>query len=366
MIMDRRTLASKLGLFIASSISLLLVILWIPKASIVGHANATTHLQRATVTGAQASPTADPTMAALEKEKLTQQVDQLKSQNSWSWTFLTEIGSLDGCIGGLGTILLAVVGYLTLRRSFEQWKGNRQDDREKRDAEQKIEREKRDTERFQETVRGLGSESRETRIGAAIMLRTFLEESQESDYKRFYGQIFDLAVAHLRMRRVPPNIKSLDSLSQALVTLFTESFRPAQKQAMLQKGSSFTPETLDATDVHLDKAYLRGADLEKIWMPAASLREADLVGAQLQEANLKGVNFTKATLEATTLIGANLTDAIFTDADLTDADLTDATLTGTHPEAARSLNRTILVNVIDFDDPNQRQLCEQRGAIFVV
>lgn len=362
MIMDRRTLASKLGLFIASSISLLLVIVWIPKASIVGHANATTHLQRATVTGAQASPTADPTMAALEKEKLTQQVDQLKSQNSWSWTFLTEIGSLGGCISGLGTILLALAGFLTVLFGFRQWRGTLQHEREKRDAEQKVEREKRDEERFQEAVRGLGSENKETRIGAAIMLRTFLEPNYEADYKRFYGQIFDLAVAHLRMRRVLLNIKPLDSLSQALVALFTESFRPA----LLQKGSNFTSESLDATGVHLDKAYLRGANLEKIWMPGASLREADLVGAQLSEANLVGVNLTKANLEMTSLIGANLTDANFTDANLIDADLTGATLKGTHPEAAKSLNGTILVNVIDFDDPKQRDLCEKKGAVFVV
>jgi uncharacterized protein YjbI with pentapeptide repeats len=356
-VMDRQSLIWRLGILVASS----MLITWLLMIAMVGHGNATAHTLAVAPTSVQGTLTPDSTTTALEKEKLTQEIDQLKNQNSWSWT---AVGSIGGIIGGVGTILLASVGYITVRSGLKQWLGNRQDDQKKRDEE-----------RFQAAVEGLGDARKETRIGAAIILRTFLE----SDYKRFYRQTFDLVVAHLRLQKVNSNkSKPLDSLSQALVAIFKMSF-PLTRD-LLKQAAQFQPESLDATGVHLDKAYLRGADLGKAWLPTATLQEADLTGAQLSEANLREANFTKANLQVATLVGANLaksnltdarldraqlSNATLNDADLTRADLTKATLTGTHPEAAKSLEGTKMIDVIGFNDPTQRKACEKKGAIFV-
>jgi hypothetical protein len=65
--------------------------------------------------------------------------------------------------------------------------------------DQHTEREKRAEERFQAAVTGLGDEKEGARIGAAILLRTFLRPG----YEQFYTQAFDLAVANLRLPRAP-------------------------------------------------------------------------------------------------------------------------------------------------------------------
>ena len=92
---------------------------------------------------------------------------------------------------------------------------------------QEAEREKRAEERFQSAVEGLGDEKEGAKIGAAILLRTFLRPG----YEQFYTQIFDLAVAQLRLRRTshpPPDDPDLPlpltPLRQALIVAFRESF----------------------------------------------------------------------------------------------------------------------------------------------
>src|SRR5512135_1714587 len=144
-----------------------------------------------------------------------------------------------GSIGGIGTILAAVAAFIAASHGFKQWRGNRQDEQMKRGEE-----------RFQKVVEGLGSERTEAKVGAAITLRTFLQPG----YEQFYRQAFDLAVSHLRLRKAeasaskplsslapilivpkgdlrqeqqlpsPTTPIPLDSLSQALITVFKESF----------------------------------------------------------------------------------------------------------------------------------------------
>jgi hypothetical protein len=162
----------------------------------------------------QATPTEDATVTELNKEKLAQEVQQLKNQNeldplSWFRTNATIL---------ISTLVVVIGGLIGLFR----WFGDRRSEREKRAEE-----------RFQSVVTGLGDEKEGARVGSAILLRTFLHPG----YEQFYVQTFDLAVAHLRLPRTshPPEDPNtplpLTTLSQALITVFKESFPLARNIA---------------------------------------------------------------------------------------------------------------------------------------
>jgi uncharacterized protein YjbI with pentapeptide repeats len=272
---------------------------------------------------AQVTPTEVATVTALKKEKLAQEVQQLKNQNEpgpfgWLRTNATIL---------ISTLVVVIGGLIGLFRWF---------------ADRRSEREKRAEERFQSVVTGLGDEKEGARIGAAILLRTFLRPG----YEQFYIQTFDLAVANLRLPRTPNAPKDSDTpqplstLNQALIVVFKEAFPLARSQ---HKGS---PRSLDASRIQLDNAYLREADLKQAWLRQASLREAnlnrvDLSGADLLEADLSQayismVNLSEARLRLANLSGANLQQAHlgkancrranFSEADLSGADLSQANL----------------------------------------
>jgi large-conductance mechanosensitive channel len=158
------------------------------------------------IVAGQATPIVDATVTALNKE-------QLVHENDWWWnygaTILTSV---------ISTLTLAAAGVFTVVRYFndrgdtrekqeaeaKRLAEDRQAERERRDEEQQrwlkdqeAEREKRAEERFQAAVEGLSSEREEAKIGAAILLRTFLRPG----YEQFYQQVFDLAVANLRLPR---------------------------------------------------------------------------------------------------------------------------------------------------------------------
>src|SRR5204863_715163 len=161
---------------------------------------------------AQATPTVDPTVTALEKKKLAEEVNNLQNQNNWLWNFGAAIGS---------TALLVLTGLVGIIRYF----ADRGAERKKRSEEQtrwlqdrESERDKRAEERFQTIVAGLGNEKMEARIGSAIVLRTFLIPS----YNQFYSQAFDLSVAYLRAPKSGEPLE--DTFRQALITVFKESF----------------------------------------------------------------------------------------------------------------------------------------------
>jgi uncharacterized protein YjbI with pentapeptide repeats len=314
-------------------------------------------------TPAQTTPTPDITVTALGKEKLDLEVKQLQLQEdhsiqAWIWSNIATIFS--------PTVVFLVAFIGGLRWWFR---------------DRRLERQKQSEERFQSVIVNLGSKDAETRLGATVMLRTFLQP----EYKQFHRQIFDLAVAHLRLQRTdqdstrnpkpqeiliavtrnlipsgnksdqPNTSGSLDSLSQALIALFRESFPQARdwmKKHGTQSGSftifdrlkllltrrkpRFDPQSLDAAEVRLSNAYLANADLEQAWMPRGFLREANLGEARLADANLMQVDFTnanlmnadltRAKLASATLTGADLRGAIFLDTDVTQANFTQADL----------------------------------------
>src|SRR6266487_2060651 len=287
----------KVGIFIVSILLLLLLLAWIPVAAVESHETIQPGQVRGVATGTitvQATPTEDATVTALNKEKLAQEVQQLKNQN-----VSDPLGWLRTNTSILLSTLVVVIGALI---GLWRWLGDRRDEHEKRREDQRSEQEKRAEERFQSAVTGLGDEKEGARIGAAILLRTFLRPG----YEQFYSQTFDLAVANLRLPQTPhppedPNTPlPLTTLSQALIVVFKEAFPLARSQ------DKRSPESLDATGIQLDNAYLRGADLKQVWMPQASLRKVNLSEARLSGVNLDGANLSEADLNEADLRGANL------------------------------------------------------------
>jgi uncharacterized protein YjbI with pentapeptide repeats len=323
----------KAGIAIAGLLLLLALVVWIPGPT-VGAYEGTPGL--ATPVTATATPTIDATVTALNKEKLAQEVQQLKSQNEP--TFLDWLrGNISILLLGLG----ALAGFLRWLADRRDAQGkelvDRKAERERRDEEQQrwlkdqeAEREKRAEERFQSAVEGLGSEREEARVGAAIILRTFLRKG----YEPFYIQTFDLVVAYLRLPRTSKPLKEpntampLTTLSQSLIVVFKEAFPLARDSISSNKEGAM--QSLDALGVRLDKAYLVGADLERVYMREGNLREANLRKAKLGEAYLQWANLTGAVLRDANLCKAdlrwsNLSEAIL-GADLTRAKLTGANL----------------------------------------
>jgi uncharacterized protein YjbI with pentapeptide repeats len=315
----------------------------------------------------QATPTVDPTMATLQKEQLILQNDKLKSDNAWAW--LSPVSTLFGPLATVGTIL---VGILVARNNFLQWSKNREDEQKRQEDDQRIEREKRDEERFQSVVEGLSSEREEAKVGAAIMLRTFLRPG----YEQFYTQAFDLAVANLRLPRNsqppedPDDLLSLPTLTQALIVVFKEAFPLARDSTSSCKEGAVV--SLDASGVRLDNAYLPGADLGRVYMRKSNLREVDLRMADLHMADLCEAMFPEAflieaDLRMATLLGADLRMAILTGAklsntDLGGADLREADLRMANPEDASSLENTDLRGVTGLTK-EQLAACKAKGAI---
>lgn len=395
----------KASIALAGILLILVLMAWVP-VSAAGAYEGASGLATSVTGTMQSTPTEDATVTELNKEKLAEEVQQLKNQNASD-----PLGWLRTNASIFLSTLIVVIGALF---GFWQWSVGRRDaqnkeledrkaERERRDEEQKrwledrqAERERRAEERFQAVVEGLGSEREEARVGAAITLRTFLLPG----YEQFYRQVFDLAVAHLRLRgdsKLPEdeNIPlPLTSLSQALIVVFKEAFPLARRQfegslhSVLDMeehyqypGTTGVP-SLDATGIHLDEAYLRGADLKQVRMPQASLREADLKGASLNEANLYKAklceaSLTGANLSRAILIGANLSKAWFrladlsqtrldkadlTEANLERADLRWASLREVNLEAALSLKDTDLRGVKGLTE-EQLKACKAKGAI---
>jgi uncharacterized protein YjbI with pentapeptide repeats len=434
---------------VASMLLLLVLTVWVPVSAANAYEGISGQTQPIV---ALATPAVNPTIEAeTANEQLRKlQRDNERSLSAWIWNNGTAFfSSLALILGGIVTVFKYFSDRDAERKRRDEeekrWLEDRRADREKRNEEQQhwlknqeTEREKRAEERFQKIVEGLGSERIEAKVGAAITLRTFLQ----AGYEQFYRQAFDLAVAHLRLRKVDASTSELpdslapvlidlkgtgrqerqptpyttsfllDSLSQALITVFKESFPLARKESK-KVNASFDPQLLDATNVQLDHAHLVGSDLVQAWLIRASLRnahlrfaqlegatlieaqfegatliEAQLKGADLYQAQFKGANlygaqlggaylvrvqfkganltrvqFKGANLYGAQLEGANLHEAQLEGADLEGANLREAQLKGANPEAAVSLKDTKMYGAIGLT-PEQREKCIEKGAIF--
>ena len=297
-IMNRRIISRKVGIIIAFISLLLLLMTWIPTAFASSQKQVSvlvysTALQSPTPIP-QSTPTVDPTITALNKQQLKEQIVQLQLQNerSFSAWFWTSGASL------LAAIIALAVGFL----GFTQWRGTFTDQRNKDRKDRYADRQKREEDSFQKVVEELGSDKESAQVSGAIMLHTFLEPT----YKRFFRQVFELAVAYLQFQR--PNqdstlwfqqsdtdaYKPPSPLSQALASVFKRSF-PKVRDDLKKHDPQFESKNLDARGIHLENADLYQADLEQVWLPYAFLHnayleKANLSGAQVGYADLTHAN----------------------------------------------------------------------------
>ncbi len=312
----------KVGIAVAGLLLLLVFMLWRPVSAGAFEGA----LGTAIPITVQATPTVDPTMTALQKEQLTQQVRQL---DDW-WLYWLYNGSA-ALIAAITAIVVASIGLY-------QWRGNQNAERKKEVTAQDKELRDRAEERFKTAITALGDKNEATQVGGAILLRSFLNKEDEAIYERYYMQIFDLAVAYLRFlsthqaaedpdgvptsSKDPNNPLPLTPLRQTLIIVFKESF------PLVRKRLGPSTEFLDASCILLDNAHLADADLQQGWFPEASMWSAALRRADFSEANLYKVNLSHADLKAAILTKTNLYKANLTHADLSSAHLTHANLRG--------------------------------------
>jgi hypothetical protein len=189
---------------------------------------------------------------------------------------------------------------------------------------------KREDERFEDVVKGLGSEQEQQRVSSAVLLPTFLRKG----YERFYLQVFNLAAGNLRTHDEPgPKLISPGPLARALISVFRESYaraRDALKEDPKISNDVRTGRYLNAAGVRLGRAFLAGADFRDAWLREASLREAILRGANLAGANLEACDCVRTDLGQATLQKTNLKQA-----DLSGANLENADLSGTRGDNAK-------------------------------
>lgn len=360
-----------------------------------------------TTTTVQASPTADATRVALEKDKLAGEVERLQQQNSVSFTRWIADNGADLAAAAVA-LIVGAIGFL---KYFNDQKDARQkaaDERDRWHSELQATRDElqsetqrwrddfeagrrqRDDERFQAAVAGLGSSELGTAVGAAVVLRSFLG----SDYERFAPSVFHLAVGHLRLlpgdnaeaQRVRP-------VRRALARVLAEAY-PQARGPVDQSPTSMSIEEvererdrhvdLDADLVHLQRTYLRGADFRYARLPYARferayLREshfdggvvafayfddADLREATLSRVDAKQASFLNADLTGADLSGSRLDGAEMTGCILDGADLRRASFKNVPLEAAASMKGAKLWDAEGLT-PEQREKCEANGAIVV-
>ena len=363
----------KAGIAIVGMLLLLVLMVWVPVSAVDAYEGASGLATPVTGT-VQTTPTVDPTMTVLNKEKLEQEIDQLKNQNdrsiaTWFW-------NVNATLGTIVAALLAVAGVImTAKEAHHKNLEDREAERKRRDKEQDrwlgdrlAEREKRVEERFQAAVTALGDEKEGARIGSAVLLRTFLRPG----YEQFYTPIVQLVAANLRLPRTtdPPKDPAAPlpptALSQALIMTFIEAFPRAREHEKKNVGAKLAslehkvrsthpaPVTIPSTEIRslnamhiqLDNGFLWYADLKQAWIPQASLRKADLTGADLSGANLWSAYLSEAYLWSTNLSGANLWQADLSKADLRGTDLSRATL------LEANLSEASLYNHVDLQGAN--------------
>lgn len=339
----------KAGIALAGMLLLLILMVWVPVSAAGAYERASGLAMPGTV-AVQATPTANATITAeIANEQLRKlQLDNDRSWNAWFWNNGPTI------LSSFLSTLVIVGGAL-----FGLWRWRK---------DQHTELEKRAEERFQKVVESLGDEKEEVKVGAAIMLRTFLQPG----YEQFYRQSFDLAVAQLRLRHANSDAsESLDSLSKALTIVFKESFKLTRNRLGRIK-SRFDTQSLDASGIRLDHAFLAWSDLGHIWMREAFLIKANLFSTDLSGAQLRGANFSKANLRSANLSGADLWGANLSGADLSRANLSRANLSRANLQEAnlrgaklgdvQLLKETNLCGVTGLTK-GQKEACKAKGAI---
>jgi hypothetical protein len=260
----------------------------------------------------QALPAASK--SPLEDEKLKLEIAKLRSDVANDERNPFTLRGLVNLVYGNGALLLGIAAGLW---AFYRYL-----------SEQHRLRMEREEVRFSETVQRLGSDSEQQRMGAAVLLPSFLRPG----YDRFYNQVFNLASGNLRLQENEEGSANLTPFRQALGNVFRESFARARSLLPASTDSDLpSPDIeteLNSSYVNLREAYLVGADLRECWLYKARLDGAIVRAAHLRRANLEGAILTECDLEDADLSSANLLNAVFDNADLHHAVLKEARADG--------------------------------------
>jgi uncharacterized protein YjbI with pentapeptide repeats len=260
----------------------------------------------------------DTARARLEREKLAGEIERLHIENRNSRR------SAGNFLYGNASLLAAIIlGFTGLVRYLQ---------------ERREELRKREDERFEQVVEALGGEREHERVGAAVLLPTFLRPG----YERFFTQVFNLAAGNLRalspiepvgsdalvaQRAEARTNFATHALRQALATVFQDSYplaRTSLKRGSHEPQHSLSRRYLNAEGIDLDGVFLAGADFRGAWFRSGSFRGADLTAANLADIVLEKGNLSEANVEQASLCGSNLINANLSGAKLTSADLSGA------------------------------------------
>jgi uncharacterized protein YjbI with pentapeptide repeats len=221
-----------------------------------------------------------PSQAQLERQKLQEEVRQLKIQNAQAVeTTRDQILAWAPFV----TTLVAVAGIaLSILKATAEQRRQRELDRTQREREL----EQRLDALLSEAVANLGSDSESIRVSAAVALHNLLRVGGAS----MVEQIYTIVCANLGAEHTPPVNRFL-----------SRAFGDAARLYLEQRSET---EPLDLARCKIFRADLHGLDLEEADIAFASLRRANLA-----DANLKGVRGFEVDLSDAMLSGANMEGA---------------------------------------------------------
>jgi uncharacterized protein YjbI with pentapeptide repeats len=313
---------------------------------------------------ASTAATSVVTKEDLEKQKLAEEILQLKNANA------SHIAFWDRIAGGipLVTALVAVLGvWATISKMLD----DRKQERDQRNAEslrwqaeQQAGRQRQLEESFGAALANLRGDDDAGKAGAVVSLMTFLKP----EYATFHDQVYLVLHAMLKLMHPPKGqVLAYSAVGPLFVRAFEQALLalPASSPLRIEcdlarmdlrrvrlrglvlpnadlgycamQGADLTGADLFRArgievqwegaclskaklgEARLKKAYCAGANFQGAWLGAAMLKEADLRNADFRGASLPSAHLEQAQLAGANFRGADLSDAYFLGASLDEA-----------------------------------------------
>ncbi len=220
----------------------------------------------------------------LEKDILVIEKDKTAIQNG---VYTTIVQALGGVIVGI----TAYVGYRNLKIGEENLKVGQKN--------LKVTEDKQVTERFSKSIKHLGSDKIDVRLGGIYAL-----EQIAFDSAKYHWTIVEILSAFIREKRPLNGTDPVGIDIQAALTVIGR--RKVDR---------------DPDNKYID---LRKINLVRVELQNTNFSNADFSGTNLKDTNLNGADLNNANLSLTNLIGADLSNAHLKGADLKNAHLDDS------------------------------------------
>lgn len=232
----------------------------------------------------------------LKKEKLELEIEKLRVEidaSSDGW----KIFSL---VAPFFTAAIALFGlFATIWKQINE--SHRQHEVDRRQFE--TERIRRFDEKFNQIIKGLGSEEGPVRAGSAVSLLTYLR----SEYIDFHEQVYFLLVANLKIQKTENDDITFDLLLHA----FENSLR--DKSAKLEKQNFEIDDNDNKVSLDLSHCKLKGIRLPEIKLNWTNFEESDLENSNFRGATIHRIRTTGANLSNIQASQAFIMKSIFND-----------------------------------------------------